>query len=84
MWAPQHSGRYGEEKNTLPMPLIVPRFLGNPARILVALPTELSRLVLGEQGWMILKLILGNWFGSANLIKSVQDLGQKLVILRVP
>jgi hypothetical protein len=55
------------------MARIVPRFLGHPARILVALPTELSRL-LGAQGWIILKLILGDRFGSANLIKSVQGL----------
>jgi hypothetical protein len=39
-------GRFGEEKNLPAPPVIKPRFLGRPARSLVTLPTELSRLCL--------------------------------------
>jgi hypothetical protein len=35
------SGRYREEKNLLPLPGIGPRFLGRPARSLIAISTEL-------------------------------------------
>jgi hypothetical protein len=38
------SGRYAEEKNLFPLPGIESRFLGRPARSLVATPIELSRL----------------------------------------
>jgi hypothetical protein len=36
------SGRYSKEKNLLLLPAVKPRYLGRPARSLVAVPTELS------------------------------------------
>jgi hypothetical protein len=38
-------GRYGEEKNLLPLIGIESRLLGRPGSSLVAIPTELSRIV---------------------------------------
>jgi hypothetical protein len=38
------SGRYGEERNILPLLRIEPRLLIRPARSLVDIPTKLSRL----------------------------------------
>ena len=40
----RRSGRFGEEKNILPLLAIEPRFLGCPACFLYIIATELSRL----------------------------------------
>jgi hypothetical protein len=45
-WAQSRSGRGGEEKNFQPPPGIEPPNPDRPARSLVAIPTELSRLLL--------------------------------------
>jgi hypothetical protein len=39
-------GHYDEKKNLVPLPGIEPRLLGPPARSLVGIPTEPSRLTL--------------------------------------
>jgi hypothetical protein len=45
MSGPQiRSGHFGWKKNLLPLPEIEPRFFGCPARNIVAVPIELSRL----------------------------------------
>jgi hypothetical protein len=44
----RRSGHYGEEENLLPTTGIEPRFLGRPARRLVTMSTELSRLHVNE------------------------------------
>jgi hypothetical protein len=43
-WAHIHSGRYGEDKNLLHLPVIEPRLFGRRASSQVAIPTQLSWL----------------------------------------
>jgi hypothetical protein len=52
------SGRYREEKNLLPLQGIELRLPGRPARSLVAIPTELSRLLFSSL-YLFLKIKVG-------------------------
>jgi hypothetical protein len=56
------SGRYGEKKNSCPLPRTEPRLLGRPASSVLSIQTELTQIVkITLYGAMISPLDSGSW-----------------------